>query len=311
MYKKEKLNTKKEFNKDTLEKVYRLCDILDYINKEQLLSKHLVLKGGTAINLFITDMPRLSVDIDLDFNENCNKEEMLEQRNVITNLIKLYMENNNYILEGNTKNVAALDSMVYSYVNDHGNKDVIKIEINYLMRNHILKTKRVNKHIDVLDRDISMTILDKVELYGAKIKALIERGVARDLFDIANMIKVNLIDDKDISLLKKCFIFYITVGNSKSKEYVKIDYDKINKLKFIDVKRKLLPVLNNGMFYDLENEKILVKEYLDKLLVLNKNEKEYIEEFKKGKYKPELLFDDNEIIERIKNHPMALWKIKL
>lgn len=52
------------FIRDNVEKVIRLCDILKYINSEPLLSSSLVLKGGTAINLLVMPIPRLSVDID-------------------------------------------------------------------------------------------------------------------------------------------------------------------------------------------------------------------------------------------------------
>jgi predicted nucleotidyltransferase component of viral defense system len=55
------------FVRDTLEKVYRLRDILEYLNRTPLLRERLALKGGTAINLTIFNLPRLSVDIDLDY----------------------------------------------------------------------------------------------------------------------------------------------------------------------------------------------------------------------------------------------------
>lgn len=61
------------FVRDNLEKVYRLTDVLMYLNTNPNLSERLVLKGGTAINLTVFNMPRLSVDIDLDFNGNCNR----------------------------------------------------------------------------------------------------------------------------------------------------------------------------------------------------------------------------------------------
>lgn len=52
------------FVRDTLEKVTRLTDILEYINTNPILKDSLALKGGTAINLTIFNLPRLSVDID-------------------------------------------------------------------------------------------------------------------------------------------------------------------------------------------------------------------------------------------------------
>lgn len=62
------------FIKDNVEKVMRLIDILEEIFSTKWKDK-LVLKGGTAINMFYMDMPRLSVDIDLDYMGN-DREEM-------------------------------------------------------------------------------------------------------------------------------------------------------------------------------------------------------------------------------------------
>ena len=58
------------FVRDTLEKVLRLTEILKFIDRDDFLKRHLALKGGTAINMTIFDLPRLSVDIDLDYIPN-------------------------------------------------------------------------------------------------------------------------------------------------------------------------------------------------------------------------------------------------
>ena len=55
------------FVRDTFEKVLRLKEILTYLNADEYLHEHLALKGGTAINMTIFNLPRLSVDLDLDF----------------------------------------------------------------------------------------------------------------------------------------------------------------------------------------------------------------------------------------------------
>ena len=55
------------FPRDTLEKVCRLADVLKFMESDEILAKGIALKGGTAINLTIFDLPRLSVDIDLDY----------------------------------------------------------------------------------------------------------------------------------------------------------------------------------------------------------------------------------------------------
>ena len=71
------------FVRDTFEKVLRLREILRYLNEEEYLREHLLLKGGTAINLTVFNLPRLSVDIDMDYTPNDTKEDMLEARDNI------------------------------------------------------------------------------------------------------------------------------------------------------------------------------------------------------------------------------------
>lgn len=122
------------FVRDTLEKVYRLANVLRFMESDKLLSEAIALKGGTAINLTIFDLPRLSVDIDLDYCRSIDREEMLADREVITDKISKYMAANGYTLSPKSKNYHALDSFVYEYVNCGGVKDNIKIEINYMLR---------------------------------------------------------------------------------------------------------------------------------------------------------------------------------
>ena len=67
------------FVRDTFEKVLHLKDVLNYLNEEEYLRDHLLLKGGTAINLAVFNLPRLSVDIDMDYTPNDTKEEIVER----------------------------------------------------------------------------------------------------------------------------------------------------------------------------------------------------------------------------------------
>jgi len=60
------ISSKYGFIKDNVEKVIRLMDLLEILFSSEWKDK-IVLKGGTAINMFYFNMPRLSVDIDLDY----------------------------------------------------------------------------------------------------------------------------------------------------------------------------------------------------------------------------------------------------
>ena len=79
------LSDRTGFHKDVIEKVHRLVTILEFINSNAFLRDRLVLKGGTALNLTIFKMTRLSVDIDLDFHSDTNRDTVLKEREEVRN----------------------------------------------------------------------------------------------------------------------------------------------------------------------------------------------------------------------------------
>ena len=87
--------------------------------------------------------------------------------------------------------------------------------------------------------------------------------------------------------------------------------DNIEKLKRQDIKTKLLPTLKdrNPKKSNVDEMKKVVREYLKDILVIDDNTKLFYNKFQKGIYEPELLFNDKEIVERIKEHPMIMWKL--
>ena len=99
------------FKRDTFEKVVRLKRILEYINSDDYLNEHLWLKGGTAINLTIFDFPRLSVDIDMDYNPNDEKSVMEESRQEIKRRLLDYMESEDYFLSDESRCIALMVSI--------------------------------------------------------------------------------------------------------------------------------------------------------------------------------------------------------
>lgn len=66
------------FLKNTLEKVFRLLDVLSTLKSNPVTKGAFVLKGGTALNLFILDFPRVSIDIDLDYIRFRSKTDMFK-----------------------------------------------------------------------------------------------------------------------------------------------------------------------------------------------------------------------------------------
>ena len=68
------------FDAVQLEKVIRLRQLLIEFRKHSFLRERLVLKGGTAVNLFYLELSRLSVDIDLNYIGQLAREEMQRER---------------------------------------------------------------------------------------------------------------------------------------------------------------------------------------------------------------------------------------
>ncbi len=299
-----------DFIRDNLEKVLRLYDILQYINTNPLFYNHLALKGGTAINLVVFNLPRLSVDIDLDFTKHCSREEMFELREQINNDIAKYMISQGYHLNPSSKNPHSLDSWVYFYQNSAGNNDNIKIEINYSMRAHVFET--IDKEMNIMSLSVFFQVrtLANTELFGSKIKALIERTAARDLYDVYTMLKHGIFSESEQVMLRKTVLFYLAVGGN-TPPLNAYRFDAIDNLNFNQIKRKLIPVLKKSDKFDFEAAKSEVKEYLSELMILTDNERLFVEKFNQGLYHPELLFDKPEIVDRIKDHPMAIWECNL
>lgn len=296
------------FLRDNLEKVLRLSDVLDFIAHNPKLKDCLVLKGGTAINLTVFAMPRLSVDIDLDFHKDCTRDEMLTYRADINAEIMAYMASQGYQLSPNAKNPHSLDSWVFFYLNAGGNRDNLKIEINYSMRQHIFAPQPRRIQVDYL-QTTEVLALEPMELFGSKIKALIERHTCRDLYDVYNLLHSDLFLSFNLATLRKIVVFYSMVGGSHSPG-MQYDLDPIRQIKFAQIRATLLPMLKKGDTFDFEAAKTEVLHFLTNLLQLTENETAFIDAFVAKEYRPELLFEDPEIIKNIHNHPMAYWKIK-
>ena len=116
-----------------LEKVIRLRQLLIEFRKHPFLRERLVLKGGTAVNLFYFELPRLSVDIDLNYIGQLNREEMQRERPEIVKAAEQICKVLGYKLQRGADDYA-LAEWFLTYQNHAGSFDQIQIETNFLMR---------------------------------------------------------------------------------------------------------------------------------------------------------------------------------
>lgn len=195
-------------------------------------------------------------------------------------------------------------------MNSGGNRDMIKIELNYSLRAHVLQPTRRESLTDAFGDKSCLYTVHPIKIFAAKANALLSRAVARDLYDFNNLVASDLFQSKtEADLLRKTIIFYATI----SAETVNKTFDTsaIDSLTFSKIRRDLFPVLTKSeakSHFQLEQYKNAAKEYIHNLMILTPEEKEYMDRFVKGEYNPELLFSNPEILSQIENRPMALWK---
>ena len=296
------------FIRDTLEKALRLVDILSYLNQNKITQDTMALKGGTALNLIVFDLPRLSLDIDLDFHKNLSREEMLPIRGSITGDLVTYMTTQGYALKPGGRSSHSLDPLIFSYRSTGGMNDNIKIEINYSLRSHLLPPIRKSITPKFYERVDGILCLDTIEIFAAKINALISRAAPRDLYDVYNLIRSGVISESELPILRKATIFYTAISQPKIPSYYELN--PIDRISQRDIRTELLPVIQKAERIDLDVMKTSAKSFLVNLFHLTENERLFLDSFARKSYHPEYLFDDTVIVDRVRNHPVALWKCR-
>jgi predicted nucleotidyltransferase component of viral defense system len=157
-----------------------LLQVLPYVAKEKMFA----LKGGTAINLFVRDMPRLSVDIDLTYLPLDIRNDALNNIQAGLNRIKADLEKN---IPGLKVHSVPLGDGTDVKLNCQYKNAQIKIEVNTITRGKVFPTEFmqvVELVQDEFGKFAAIDVVSKAELYGGKICAAIDRQHPRDIFDI-------------------------------------------------------------------------------------------------------------------------------
>ncbi|MCL5318355.1 MAG: nucleotidyl transferase AbiEii/AbiGii toxin family protein [Thaumarchaeota archaeon] len=292
------------FLTSNLEKVYRLMQILAEVNSSET-EEYLALRGGTALNFCYQNVPRLSVDADLVYVKSFEKEVMEGDRERIRAILDRIFSFLKYSVE--LRPSYALDQYFLSYRDRTGNRDKVKVEINYVSsRVPVLKIakRRIVNLFETGEQHQEITVLTSEEMYGSKIKALVERGIARDLFDIYNMTKT--IDSIDFKTLKRAAIFYLCLELESDFRHIK--EQKLSGIDESEVRRELKPLLRRGGVFPLDEAKGTVNNLITKISTLDEDEEKFVEAFYHLDYRPKLLFPENL---ELGHHPGAEWRLRM
>ncbi len=181
-----------------------LLRILPLVAKEKAFALH----GGTAINLFYQNMPRLSVDIDLTYvpikNRNDDLADIRSKLLDIGNNIKRHIPNihiKSLLKESD-------EPKLYCSINGA----LVKVEVNTINRGliDIPNTKSLcNSAQEEFNTFTEIQIVPKSQLYGGKIVAALDRQHPRDLFDVKKMFETHGYSKE----IHKGFVFCLLSSN--------------------------------------------------------------------------------------------------
>lgn len=189
------------FNDTYRRQVALLIRTLPIITKEECFA----LKGGTAINLFVRDLPRLSVDIDLTYLPVRPRTDSLAD---IDSALKRIAEQ---VLKAIpdaqvTKSILQSEKIVTKlFVRANGVQ--IKIEVTPVLRGCVgdPQLRSVSPTVEESFGFAEARLVSHPDLYGGKIVAGLDRQHPRDLFDIRDLLAAEGIDDA----LRRGFIVYL------------------------------------------------------------------------------------------------------
>lgn len=157
-----------------------LLQVLPFVAKEKIFA----LKGGTAINLFIRNMHRLSVDVDLTYLPVDSREEALLNIQEGLKKIKQDIEKN---IPGLNVHSVPLNDGPDAKLHCQNQKAQIKIEVNTITRGNVFPVNLMQVLDSVQDefgKFAAINVVSLGELYGGKICAALDRQHPRDLFDV-------------------------------------------------------------------------------------------------------------------------------
>ena len=275
-----------------VEQARLMLRVMPHVAKEACFA----IKGGTAINFFLRDMPRLSVDIDLTYLPLGPREESL--RGISQALARVKAAAARAIAGVKIQERRAVGGFVAKLI-VRGDEMEVKIEPNLVMRGALeppMRRTLSKSAVAKFDMSLSVTTLSDAELFGGKICAALDRQHPRDLFDVKS-----LLDNEGItSEIRKAFVVCLVSHDRPMHE-------------LFNPPRKDVRALFESQLKEMTDEPVTYDELCDareRLIAriaadLSEKERRFIVSIKEGK--PQW---DSLGIEGVDRLPAIQWKLK-
>jgi predicted nucleotidyltransferase component of viral defense system len=296
------------FRIEMIEKVLLLINLLSTLNTHPFLKGKWVLKGGTALNLFLLSLPRLSVDIDINYIGKLDREQMLAERPGIEQAVQAVFSREGFIIKRFPGEHAG-GKWRLGYQSITGQPGNLEVDLNFMYRQPLFDISIVDSHPFGNFQAKKIPVLDLHEIVAGKLTALLSRGQARDLYDCYQILSMH---DIKHDYLRIAFVVY---GAMNRKDWRAISIEGID-FDASELARQLIPTLNieiqkKNIPPAKFGEKLLdnCKKALSLVLPLKDTEVEFLNRLLgKGEIVPSILTSDKTLIRNIKNQPLLEWK---
>jgi predicted nucleotidyltransferase component of viral defense system len=249
--------------------VQLLMLVLPFVAKQDCFA----LKGGTAINLFVRDFPRLSVDIDLVYLPMNGRDEALQEIREALDAISADLRatfNDIEVTEAYKSKSDALRLIVSR------NGVQIKVELSPVLRGTVFDPVLMGVREAVEDEFgyAEIAVVALADLYAGKICAALDRQHPRDLFDVKWLLDSEGLSDD----LRKALLVYLSSHNRPIAELLRPQFKDIAAIydsEFADMAEKHVPL----------EDLVLVRERLVALIHqgLTDDERQFLLSFKNRK----------------------------
>lgn len=296
------------FPVDSLEKVWMLVRLLNMMVAHPFMGPRVALKGGTALNLFVFDVPRLSVDIDVNYVGGADRATMTADRPKFDAALEQVASRMGLAVKRAPSDHAG-GKWRLSYTSALGRPAVLEVDVNYMLRVPLWDpTTRASREF-LGQQAKNITVLDDHELAAGKLAALLARGASRDLFDARQLLAQ---DTFDTDKLRLGFVVYGGIN--------RVDWREVSTAAVTttvdDVKRQLLPMLRQDIRpapSDVERwTNDLIEEtraLLSAVLPLADHELAFLERLNgEGEIEASLLTADAALQQRIETNAGLRWK---
>ncbi len=298
------------FREEAVERVLYLTAILGRLRTHPDLRNAWVLKGGTAINLFHLDVPRLSVDIDINYVGQADLKAMQAARPGFERALEACCEREGCQVRRVPEEHAG-GKYRLRYVGGVGGPGSLEVDVNYVQRIPLLGMERRRPRLSFGGEAPEVPVLTLEELAAGKCAALLTRAAPRDAFDAWQLLEIapDLLARSGLRLA-----FAVQAGSSR--EDLRVSRPDTSPVSAKAVREELLPLLRaearplDGDPDRLAGQLTQVRRTVaSTLLAWRKNEREFLDRIiEKGELAPDLLTNDPALRERVAAQPMLRWK---